>query len=105
MYVWHTRTEPPQLNVEQLLIKKGKRSNVGIEVWPEKILDKYTSVYFSITEESCIELDVHDVIKFASKRYVAYYIFEHERENEFDTRFSSFVLDHVLCKVENDAVP
>ncbi|XP_076247565.1 glucuronyltransferase I [Calliopsis andreniformis] len=32
VYVWHTRTEPPQLNVEQLLIKKGKRSNVGIEV-------------------------------------------------------------------------
>lgn len=32
VYVWHTRTEPPRLNVEQLLIKKGKRSNVGIEV-------------------------------------------------------------------------
>lgn len=32
VYVWHTRTEPPQLNVEQLLIKKGKRSNIGIEV-------------------------------------------------------------------------
>lgn len=32
VYVWHTRTEPPQLNVEQLLIKTGKRSNVGIEV-------------------------------------------------------------------------
>ncbi|XP_043261562.1 galactosylgalactosylxylosylprotein 3-beta-glucuronosyltransferase I isoform X1 [Colletes gigas] len=32
VYVWHTRTEPPQLNVEQLLIKKGKRSNAGIEV-------------------------------------------------------------------------
>ncbi|KOC61719.1 Galactosylgalactosylxylosylprotein 3-beta-glucuronosyltransferase I [Habropoda laboriosa] len=32
VYVWHTRTEPPQLNVEQLLIKKGKRSNLGIEV-------------------------------------------------------------------------
>lgn len=32
VYVWHTRTEPPQLNVEQLLIKKGKRSNIDIEV-------------------------------------------------------------------------
>ncbi|XP_071857420.1 glucuronyltransferase I isoform X1 [Bombus fervidus] len=32
VYVWHTRTEPPQLNVEQLLIKKGKRSNLDIEV-------------------------------------------------------------------------
>ncbi|KAG5332375.1 B3GI glucuronosyltransferase, partial [Acromyrmex heyeri] len=32
VYVWHTRTEPPQLNVEQMLIKKGKRSNAGIEV-------------------------------------------------------------------------
>ncbi|XP_076169323.1 glucuronyltransferase I isoform X2 [Ptiloglossa arizonensis] len=32
VYVWHTRTEPPQLNVEQLLIKKGKPSNTGIEV-------------------------------------------------------------------------
>ncbi|XP_076381638.1 glucuronyltransferase I [Megalopta genalis] len=32
VYVWHTRTEPPQLNVEQLLIKKGKRSNMGMEV-------------------------------------------------------------------------
>ncbi|EFN63091.1 Galactosylgalactosylxylosylprotein 3-beta-glucuronosyltransferase I [Camponotus floridanus] len=32
VYVWHTRTEQPQLNVEQMLIKKGKRSNVGIEV-------------------------------------------------------------------------
>ena len=32
VYVWHTRTEPPLLNVEQLLIKKGKRSNAGIEV-------------------------------------------------------------------------
>ncbi|KAK2586944.1 hypothetical protein KPH14_009872 [Odynerus spinipes] len=32
VYVWHTRTEPPRLDVEQLLIKKGKRSNVGIEV-------------------------------------------------------------------------
>ncbi|XP_054013799.1 galactosylgalactosylxylosylprotein 3-beta-glucuronosyltransferase I [Hylaeus anthracinus] len=32
VYVWHTRTEPPQLSVEQLLIKKGKRSNIGIEV-------------------------------------------------------------------------
>ncbi|KAL2718733.1 galactosylgalactosylxylosylprotein 3-beta-glucuronosyltransferase I [Vespula squamosa] len=32
IYVWHTRTEPPRLNVEQLLIKKGKRSDTGIEV-------------------------------------------------------------------------
>ncbi|XP_070519412.1 galactosylgalactosylxylosylprotein 3-beta-glucuronosyltransferase I isoform X2 [Cardiocondyla obscurior] len=24
VYVWHTRTEPPQLNVEHMLIKKGK---------------------------------------------------------------------------------
>ncbi|XP_006620861.1 galactosylgalactosylxylosylprotein 3-beta-glucuronosyltransferase I [Apis dorsata] len=32
VYVWHTRTEPPQLNVEQMLIKKGKHSNIGIEV-------------------------------------------------------------------------
>lgn len=32
VYVWHTRTEPPLLNVEQLLIKQGRRSNVGIEV-------------------------------------------------------------------------
>lgn len=32
VYVWHTRTEPPQLNVEQMLIRKGKRSNTGIEV-------------------------------------------------------------------------
>ncbi|XP_014477532.1 PREDICTED: galactosylgalactosylxylosylprotein 3-beta-glucuronosyltransferase I isoform X2 [Dinoponera quadriceps] len=32
VYVWHTRTEAPQLNVEQMLIRKGKRSNVGIEV-------------------------------------------------------------------------
>ncbi|XP_076281418.1 glucuronyltransferase I [Lasioglossum baleicum] len=32
VYVWHTRTEPPQLKVEQLLIKKGKPSNLGIEV-------------------------------------------------------------------------
>lgn len=32
VYVWHTRTEPPLLNVEQLLIRQGRRSNVGIEV-------------------------------------------------------------------------
>lgn len=32
VYVWHTRTEQPQLNVEQLLIKKGRRSNMDIEV-------------------------------------------------------------------------
>nr|XP_012229419.1 PREDICTED: galactosylgalactosylxylosylprotein 3-beta-glucuronosyltransferase I isoform X2 [Linepithema humile] len=32
VYVWHTRTEPPLLNVEQTLIRKGKRSNAGIEV-------------------------------------------------------------------------
>ncbi|XP_076752609.1 glucuronyltransferase I [Xylocopa sonorina] len=32
VYVWHTRTEPPHLNVEQILIQKGKRSNAGIEV-------------------------------------------------------------------------
>ncbi|XP_066582909.1 galactosylgalactosylxylosylprotein 3-beta-glucuronosyltransferase I isoform X2 [Prorops nasuta] len=32
VYVWHTRTEPPLLNAEQMLIKKGKRSNAGIEV-------------------------------------------------------------------------
>lgn len=32
VYVWHTRTEPPKLAAEQLLIKKGKRSNEGIEV-------------------------------------------------------------------------
>ncbi|XP_015587612.1 galactosylgalactosylxylosylprotein 3-beta-glucuronosyltransferase I [Cephus cinctus] len=32
VYVWHTRTEPPKLNDEQLLIKKGKPSNAGIEV-------------------------------------------------------------------------
>lgn len=68
----------------------------------EKISNKYTSVYLSITEEYCIE---YDVIKFASKTYVAYYIFERERVNEFYTSFSSFVLGHVLCKFENDAVP
>ncbi|XP_012254442.2 galactosylgalactosylxylosylprotein 3-beta-glucuronosyltransferase I [Athalia rosae] len=32
VYVWHTRTEPPKLSSEQLLIKKGKRSNAGMEV-------------------------------------------------------------------------
>ncbi|KAI4494068.1 hypothetical protein M0802_009335 [Mischocyttarus mexicanus] len=32
VYVWHTRTEPPRLSVEQLLIKKGKRSDIGTEV-------------------------------------------------------------------------
>ncbi|XP_012278811.1 galactosylgalactosylxylosylprotein 3-beta-glucuronosyltransferase I [Orussus abietinus] len=32
VYVWHTRTEPPQLHTEQLLIRKGKPSNAGIEV-------------------------------------------------------------------------
>lgn len=58
----------------------------------KKISDKYTSVYFSMTEESCIELNVYDVIKFASKRYAVYYIFKHERENEFYTSFSSFTV-------------
>ncbi|XP_067011270.2 galactosylgalactosylxylosylprotein 3-beta-glucuronosyltransferase I [Anabrus simplex] len=32
VYVWHTRTEPPKLNQEQLLQKKGKRSDEGMEV-------------------------------------------------------------------------
>ncbi|XP_043504429.1 galactosylgalactosylxylosylprotein 3-beta-glucuronosyltransferase I isoform X2 [Polistes fuscatus] len=32
VYVWHTRTEPPRLSVEQSLIKKGMRSDFGIEV-------------------------------------------------------------------------
>ncbi|XP_017879148.1 galactosylgalactosylxylosylprotein 3-beta-glucuronosyltransferase I [Ceratina calcarata] len=32
VYVWHTRTEDPKLKMEQLLIKKGRRSNIGIEV-------------------------------------------------------------------------
>ncbi|XP_046626686.1 galactosylgalactosylxylosylprotein 3-beta-glucuronosyltransferase I [Neodiprion virginianus] len=32
VYVWHTRTEPPKLSAEQLLTKKGKKSNEGIEV-------------------------------------------------------------------------
>ncbi|OXU26857.1 hypothetical protein TSAR_016615 [Trichomalopsis sarcophagae] len=32
VYVWHTRTQPPVLNTETLLIKKGKSSNQGIEV-------------------------------------------------------------------------
>lgn len=32
VYVWHTRTEPPQLNAEQVLRKKGQRSDFGIEV-------------------------------------------------------------------------
>ncbi|XP_043285583.1 galactosylgalactosylxylosylprotein 3-beta-glucuronosyltransferase I [Venturia canescens] len=32
VYVWHTRTEPPLLNAEQRLMRKGKKSNEGIEV-------------------------------------------------------------------------
>ncbi|XP_015174397.1 PREDICTED: galactosylgalactosylxylosylprotein 3-beta-glucuronosyltransferase I [Polistes dominula] len=32
VYVWHTRTEPPRLNAEESLIKKGIHSNFGIEV-------------------------------------------------------------------------
>ncbi|XP_033219617.1 galactosylgalactosylxylosylprotein 3-beta-glucuronosyltransferase I isoform X2 [Belonocnema kinseyi] len=32
VYVWHTRTEQPVLSAEQVLIRKGKRSNIGIEV-------------------------------------------------------------------------
>ncbi|XP_011499151.1 PREDICTED: galactosylgalactosylxylosylprotein 3-beta-glucuronosyltransferase I [Ceratosolen solmsi marchali] len=32
VYVWHTRTQPPVLNTEQILTKRGKSSNVGIEV-------------------------------------------------------------------------
>ncbi|XP_011306900.1 galactosylgalactosylxylosylprotein 3-beta-glucuronosyltransferase I [Fopius arisanus] len=32
VYVWHTRTEPSHLKEENLLIKKGRKSNVDIEV-------------------------------------------------------------------------
>ncbi|KAG8302015.1 hypothetical protein J6590_040291 [Homalodisca vitripennis] len=32
VYVWHTRTEAPKLNMEDKLIAKGKPSNKGIEV-------------------------------------------------------------------------
>lgn len=32
VYVWHTRTEHPLLRTEQMLIKKGIPSNLGIEV-------------------------------------------------------------------------
>ncbi|XP_015114614.1 galactosylgalactosylxylosylprotein 3-beta-glucuronosyltransferase I [Diachasma alloeum] len=32
VYVWHTRTEPPTLTDENRLNKKGKKSNVNIEV-------------------------------------------------------------------------
>uniref|UniRef100_A0A1B6H6B8 Galactosylgalactosylxylosylprotein 3-beta-glucuronosyltransferase n=1 Tax=Homalodisca liturata TaxID=320908 RepID=A0A1B6H6B8_9HEMI len=32
VYVWHTRTEAPKLNMEDKLIAKGKSSNKGIEV-------------------------------------------------------------------------
>ncbi|XP_012538578.1 galactosylgalactosylxylosylprotein 3-beta-glucuronosyltransferase I [Monomorium pharaonis] len=32
VYVWHTRTQWPSLDMEQILIRKGRRSNAGIEV-------------------------------------------------------------------------
>lgn len=32
VYVWHTRTEAPQLKEEKLLIKKGTKSNIDMEI-------------------------------------------------------------------------
>lgn len=39
VYVWHTRTESPKLNMEEKLRAKGVHSDAGMEVWSGNVWD------------------------------------------------------------------